>query len=54
VGVREVRWDKWGTAWAGNYKFFYGAGNENHQFGTGFFVPHSIVSAVKRIEFVSD
>jgi len=43
-----------GTVRAGDCDFFYRKGNEHHQLGTGFFVHHRIVSAVKRVEFVSD
>jgi hypothetical protein len=46
VGVQEVRWDGGGTEPAGEYTFFYGKGNENHELGTGFFIH-------KRVEFVS-
>jgi len=30
MGVQEVRWDKGGTARAGDCDFFYRKGNENH------------------------
>jgi len=49
VDVQEVRWDKGGTVRARDYNFSYGKGNENHQFGTGFFEHQRLVSAVTRV-----
>jgi len=54
MGVQEIRLGKGSTVQAGVYNFFYGKGNEIHQLGTGFFVHHGVVSAVKRAEFISD
>ena len=36
VGVQEVRWEKGRTVRAGDYDFFYGKGNTNRQFRTGY------------------
>ena len=54
LGVQEVRRDRVDTVRAGEYNLYYGKGSENHHLRTGFCVHHRIVSAVKRVEFVSD
>jgi exonuclease III len=54
VGVQEVRLDKGGTERAEDYTFFYGAGNEDHQLGTGFFVHKIIIPVARKVEFVCD
>jgi hypothetical protein len=54
VGVQEVRWARGVTEPAGGYAFFYGMRNENHELCTRFFIHKRIMSAVKRVEFVSD
>jgi hypothetical protein len=54
MGVQDVRWDRNGTEPIGNYMFCFGKGNENYDLGTGFFVHKRIISAVKRVGFLSD
>jgi hypothetical protein len=54
VGILEVSWGKGGNVRAGDCIFFHGKGNENRQLESGFFVHYKIVSAVKRIQFVSE
>jgi hypothetical protein len=51
----QVRWEGGGAEPAGEYTFFYGEGNENHDLGTGYFFVHKrLISAVKRVKSVSD
>jgi hypothetical protein len=45
VGVQESRWEGSGTELVGEYTFFYGKGNENHELGTGFFVHNNYISS---------
>jgi hypothetical protein len=54
VGLQEVRWGGGGTEPAGEYTFFYGKGNENHELGKSVFIHKRIISAVERVEFISD
>jgi hypothetical protein len=54
VGVRDVKWEERGTERAEDYMFFYGEGNGDHKLGTGFFVDKSIISAVNRVESITD
>jgi hypothetical protein len=54
AGVQEVTWVGCGAEPAGEYTFLYWKGNENHELGRGSFVHNRIISAVKRVEFVSD
>jgi hypothetical protein len=54
VVIQVVRWDKGGVVRVGDYVFYSGKGNEIHRLGVDFFVHHRIISAVMRVEFVSD
>jgi hypothetical protein len=55
VGTQEVRWEGSGTVPAREYTFFYGKrGMRTMNWVQGFFVHKRIISALKRVVFVSD
>jgi hypothetical protein len=43
-----------GTEPAREYKFSYGISNVNHELDTGFFVHKKLMSAVTRVDYISD
>jgi hypothetical protein len=49
VAVQQVKWVKGGRQPADDYIFFFGNGLR-----TGFFVRRGIISATKRVQFISD
>ena len=49
-----VTWDKGGTVREGDYNFFLCKRKRKSSIGNRMFVHHRIVSAVKRVEFVTD
>jgi hypothetical protein len=52
VAVQEIRWDTEYTKPAGEYIFFYGIGNENHELCIVFYFVHKIItSVVQRVGF---
>jgi hypothetical protein len=54
VDAEQARQEKGGTERAEDYTFFYGQGNGDHQLAAGFFVHKTILSAVTRVQFISD
>jgi hypothetical protein len=53
--VQDFRWDKGGTVRAGDYNFFYAKRKRKSSVGnTIYFIHHTVLSTVKRVEFVSD
>jgi hypothetical protein len=54
MGIQYVRWGKGGVNQQAIINYSMCNGNENHELWRGFFVYNGIISAVKRIEFVSN
>jgi exonuclease III len=54
VGLQEVTWEKGGTERAEDFTFFCGQGNGDHRLGTAFCIHKRIISADRRVDFISD
>jgi hypothetical protein len=51
VEVQEVRWEGGGTEPEGEYIFFCGKGNENHELGTGFLCIRESYQRLRELSF---
>jgi hypothetical protein len=54
VAVKRVRWGDAHSQPADDYTFFCANRDDNNHLGTGFFVHKGIISAVQRVELISD
>jgi hypothetical protein len=54
MGAQEVRWEGDGTELAEEYTFFFAKKNESLELEIGFIVHERNISAVRKVEFVSD
>jgi exonuclease III len=54
VAVQEVRWVEDGSQPAEDYTFFHRDLNVNNHLGKDPFIHKEIISAVERVEFISD
>jgi hypothetical protein len=52
VGVQEVRWEGCGTEPAGEYTFFYGKRNENHELVTGLLCIRESYQLLRELSFL--
>jgi hypothetical protein len=52
LGIQEIKWKEGGTELEGEYTFFYGKWNDNHDLVSRIFVHKRIISAVRRLSLL--
>jgi hypothetical protein len=54
VAIQEIRWDNGGSKPVEDFIFADGNKNVNHHLGSSVLIHRGIISAVNRVEFISD